>query len=489
MPKKKNQSLYRLFRGGDIHGSGGTGCVYDLDDFVKLVQGNPERFLIDIGPFKAQNNNNAISVRSNNTTPQISKTTSFTTALTRQNTQSYFVGGNSSQSLSRSSQQTVAVIKPKNTSRKDVNNQILKVVAENSQDKVIKIILDMNHYFMEEREVINVKQMKNYQVYFPTMYQLGKLSWSPNKELLEKVQNTFKMKQCFMLDQANRRRETYNELYFVIMEKLEFSLKDVLDSKRTLAFDVFTEKMLNLVDRLTKMHKEGIMHCDIKPHNILLSKDGQLYFVDLGTVRTVSQFAKERTSMISKRYSVVFYPDEEIDRERQYDDIMLMQIDECYKYEICRIVGIKKLDYLFDVFRQKRENMAGKTFERERKTKARTDMYFFVDNFALAMTIVEFIVFYKNTFKIKTELKEKCLKELDARVKRLLEQVGSEDLKIPEESKIVTERDIQYSCAHYPYMLQEQARVHKAMNVQARAKSMERKAKEEHADLMKVLGF
>tara|TARA_Y100000389_G_scaffold60022_1_gene56133 strand:+ start:22639 stop:23370 length:732 start_codon:yes stop_codon:yes gene_type:complete len=50
-----------------------------------------------------------------------------------------------------------------------------------------------------------------------------------------------------------------------------------------------------LIEILKQIHSTGIIHCDIKPDNIVISENGKPYFVDFG----LSRFGKSRSDKLS----------------------------------------------------------------------------------------------------------------------------------------------------------------------------------------------
>ncbi len=82
---------------------------------------------------------------------------------------------------------------------------------------------------------------------------------------------------------------------FIAMEYVEGqSLKDVIVSK-----DLSIEEILNVAiqvsDGLTKAHQTGIVHRDIKPHNILIDKDGRARICDFGLAKAKRDAMLTRT--------------------------------------------------------------------------------------------------------------------------------------------------------------------------------------------------
>lgn len=78
---------------------------------------------------------------------------------------------------------------------------------------------------------------------------------------------------------------------FLVMSYTQFTLKDLLSSRRP---EVFTEEhvkviLYNLLCSLNYFHSANLMHRDLKPANILLNKTSQVKLCDFGYSRSVPQ--------------------------------------------------------------------------------------------------------------------------------------------------------------------------------------------------------
>src|SRR5690606_13906630 len=64
---------------------------------------------------------------------------------------------------------------------------------------------------------------------------------------------------------------------FLMMRLLKCSLRDVLKKRKALSL-VETARWLDpIADALAFAHEQGIIHCDLKPNNILLDERGNPY--------------------------------------------------------------------------------------------------------------------------------------------------------------------------------------------------------------------
>ncbi len=74
-------------------------------------------------------------------------------------------------------------------------------------------------------------------------------------------------------------------LYFV-MEYVEgITLKDYISKKKRLTQNETADFAIQLLSALSHIHSKGIVHCDIKPHNVILMKNGRVKLTDFGIAR------------------------------------------------------------------------------------------------------------------------------------------------------------------------------------------------------------
>ncbi len=74
-------------------------------------------------------------------------------------------------------------------------------------------------------------------------------------------------------------------LYFV-MEYVEgITLKDYISRKKRLTQNETADFSIQILSALSHIHSKGIVHCDIKPHNVILMKNGRVKLTDFGIAR------------------------------------------------------------------------------------------------------------------------------------------------------------------------------------------------------------
>lgn len=77
--------------------------------------------------------------------------------------------------------------------------------------------------------------------------------------------------------------------YFLIFEMMDGDLYYLLkNSSQPLAEDLVQSYTNQLLEGLAYCHAMGIMHRDLKPQNLLVSKDGSIKIADFGLARAFS---------------------------------------------------------------------------------------------------------------------------------------------------------------------------------------------------------
>lgn len=80
-----------------------------------------------------------------------------------------------------------------------------------------------------------------------------------------------------------------NGTYYIIMEYIDgITLKEYVDSKEALEWREAVNIAIQIGSAIDHAHKNHIVHRDIKPHNIMLTKDGIAKVTDFGIARAVS---------------------------------------------------------------------------------------------------------------------------------------------------------------------------------------------------------
>ena len=91
----------------------------------------------------------------------------------------------------------------------------------------------------------------------------------------------------------------------MVMEYVEgFTLKNVVEKSGTLSESKAVEYALQICSALGAAHKEGIIHRDIKPHNILIDTQDKLKVTDFGIAKSVTAGISKSGQVIGSVYYV-----------------------------------------------------------------------------------------------------------------------------------------------------------------------------------------
>ncbi len=84
---------------------------------------------------------------------------------------------------------------------------------------------------------------------------------------------------------------TQGEIHYIVMEYVEgITLKEYLKQHGALPWEKAVDFASQIASALQHAHRKGIVHRDIKPQNILVTKDEVLKVTDFGIARAVSSF-------------------------------------------------------------------------------------------------------------------------------------------------------------------------------------------------------
>lgn len=93
-----------------------------------------------------------------------------------------------------------------------------------------------------------------------------------------------------------------NDTAYIVMEYLDgVTLKEILKEKKVIPYEEAIGYCLPVLYALEEVHKAGIIHRDIAPDNIFITKDGRVKLLDFGA----SRYA---TTLHSKSLSVILKP-------------------------------------------------------------------------------------------------------------------------------------------------------------------------------------
>ena len=83
--------------------------------------------------------------------------------------------------------------------------------------------------------------------------------------------------------------EEETNLYYIVMELVKGkTLKEIINKEGPLSWKWSVNIAMQIASALSEAHKNGIVHRDIKPHNIIITEDGVAKVADFGIAKAVS---------------------------------------------------------------------------------------------------------------------------------------------------------------------------------------------------------
>lgn len=90
-----------------------------------------------------------------------------------------------------------------------------------------------------------------------------------------------------------------DELYYIVMELVDGqTLKEKIDQEAPLPIPVAVRICIQILDALEHAHQSKVVHRDIKPHNILLTRTGRVKVTDFGIARAITTNTLTHTGSI-----------------------------------------------------------------------------------------------------------------------------------------------------------------------------------------------
>ncbi len=102
--------------------------------------------------------------------------------------------------------------------------------------------------------------------------------------------------------------------HFIVMELIEGKhLKDIIRQEAPFPIKQSLIITRQICDALSHAHQKNIIHCDIKPHNILINEDGRVKVADFGIARAVNSVTMNLSDGIMG--SVLYFSPEQAQQE------------------------------------------------------------------------------------------------------------------------------------------------------------------------------
>ena len=98
-----------------------------------------------------------------------------------------------------------------------------------------------------------------------------------------------------------------NDVHYIVMELIEGkTLKEVIKSEVKLDWKKSIEIASQIASGLSTAHKNHIIHRDIKPHNIIITKDGVAKITDFGIAKAATSSTINANSNSLRKCSLLF---------------------------------------------------------------------------------------------------------------------------------------------------------------------------------------
>lgn len=89
------------------------------------------------------------------------------------------------------------------------------------------------------------------------------------------------------------------DVYYIVMEYIQgVTLKEYIQNSGKLSVEETIGITLQICEALDHAHQNNLIHCDVKPHNILMGKGGRIKVTDFGIARAVTAVTMTQTSTI-----------------------------------------------------------------------------------------------------------------------------------------------------------------------------------------------
>jgi len=101
------------------------------------------------------------------------------------------------------------------------------------------------------------------------------------------------------------------ERYYIVMESIPGSdLKTILREEGPLSIDRSVVIMIQVAAGIGYAHRAGLIHCDLKPHNILITKDERVKVTDFGISRALASIRPDEHADVVWGSPLYFSPEQ-----------------------------------------------------------------------------------------------------------------------------------------------------------------------------------
>ena len=138
------------------------------------------------------------------------------------------------------------------------------------------------------------------------------LRWNPSRAGTEHRQKGYdsflkearKMAKIDQIPSIVRVRDTFleNETAYIVMDYAEgVTLKEKLLKNGTMTFSECVQLFSPMIEDLAKVHKQGMIHRDISPDNIMVQPDGSVRLLDLGAAKDTTAAQGPESQLVTKK--------------------------------------------------------------------------------------------------------------------------------------------------------------------------------------------
>lgn len=103
-------------------------------------------------------------------------------------------------------------------------------------------------------------------------------------------------------------RDTFeeNNTAYIVMDFVPgVTMKDYMHKNGCFRFDECVELLLPMIEGLDRVHRQGIIHRDISPDNLMITPEGKVYLLDLGAAKDMKDSRNQTVAASKKGFSPI----------------------------------------------------------------------------------------------------------------------------------------------------------------------------------------